>query len=78
MCVYVINFIIFPIVYRFSVKILESNQDKLSAAVVLDDKLDYNERMIYQILLTASVCTIFMLHLLYTEFMMFSARVRHI
>lgn len=45
-------------------KILESNQDKLSAAVVLDDKLDYNERMIYQILLTASVCTIFMLHIL--------------
>uniref|UniRef100_A0A336M3D8 CSON011390 protein n=1 Tax=Culicoides sonorensis TaxID=179676 RepID=A0A336M3D8_CULSO len=40
--------------FKFSVKILESNQDKLSAAVVLDDKLDYNERMIYQILLTAT------------------------
>ncbi|XP_058466683.1 cadherin-87A isoform X2 [Malaya genurostris] len=39
---------------KFSVVILESRQDKLTAAVVLNGRLDYNERMIYQILLEAT------------------------
>jgi hypothetical protein len=42
---------------RFSLKSLESNQDTLRAAVILKDKLDFNERMIYQLLLLASVST---------------------
>ncbi|XP_055623372.1 cadherin-87A [Toxorhynchites rutilus septentrionalis] len=39
---------------KFSVEIVESSQDKLTAVVVLKGRLDYNERMIYQILLEAS------------------------
>ncbi|XP_058058428.1 cadherin-87A [Anopheles bellator] len=39
---------------KFSVEVTESQQDRLTAAVVLKEKLDYNDRMIYQILLDAS------------------------
>lgn len=39
----------------FTLKILKSEQDILRAAVVLAGKLDYNERMIYQIELKATV-----------------------
>lgn len=40
---------------RFSIELLENNQDKLRAAVVLRDKLDYNDKMIYHLQLTATV-----------------------
>lgn len=39
---------------KFEIKITESHQDKLKAVVILNDKLDYNENMIFQILLSAS------------------------
>ncbi|XP_055585161.1 cadherin-87A [Uranotaenia lowii] len=39
---------------KFSIEVTESSQDRLTAAVVLNGHLDYNERMIYQILLEAS------------------------
>ncbi|KAL9694351.1 hypothetical protein quinque_013636 [Culex quinquefasciatus] len=39
---------------KFSIEITESAQDRLTAAVVLNGRLDYNERMIYQILLDAT------------------------
>lgn len=38
---------------------MESNQDTLKAAVVLNDKLDYNEQMIYHIILSATVSEYF-------------------
>lgn len=45
----------FSRIYRFSIEVMESNQDELRAAVVLRDKLDYNEQMIYHIILSATV-----------------------
>lgn len=39
---------------KFSIEITKSAQDRLTAAVVLNGRLDYNERMIYQILLDAT------------------------
>ncbi|XP_053682239.1 cadherin-87A [Sabethes cyaneus] len=39
---------------KFSIEITESRQDKLTAVVMLKGHLDYNERMIYQILLEAT------------------------
>lgn len=39
---------------KFHIKVIESHQDRLRAVVVLNDTLDYNENMIYQILLSAS------------------------
>lgn len=39
---------------KFSVTILDSSQDRLRAAVILKEKLDYNERMLYQISLVSS------------------------
>lgn len=58
-CVYRVN--------RFSIELVENNQDKLRAVVVLRDKLDYNEKMIYHLMLTATVstygiCWLFHLH----------------
>lgn len=44
---------------RFSIEMIENNQDKLRAAVVLRDQLDYNEKMIYHLMLTATVCAIY-------------------
>lgn len=41
---------------RFSIEVIKNNQYNLSAAVVLRDKLDYNEKMIYHMMLTATVC----------------------
>lgn len=45
--------------FRFAIEVLESNQDRLKALVVLKDKLDYNEQMIYHLVLavTVSQCT---------------------
>lgn len=40
---------------RFAIELIESNQDRLKAAIILKEKLDYNEQMIYHVLLTASV-----------------------
>lgn len=34
---------------------MESNQDRLKAAVILKEKLDYNEQMIYHLVLAATV-----------------------
>lgn len=39
---------------KFAIETLESGQDRLTASVVLKGRLDYNERMIYQILLEAT------------------------
>ncbi|XP_050101039.1 cadherin-87A isoform X1 [Anopheles aquasalis] len=39
---------------KFAVEVTDSQQDRLTAAVVLKEPLDYNDRMIYQILLDAS------------------------
>uniref|UniRef100_A0A182NLH5 Cadherin domain-containing protein n=1 Tax=Anopheles dirus TaxID=7168 RepID=A0A182NLH5_9DIPT len=39
---------------KFAIEVTESQQDRLTAAVVLKQPLDYNERMIYQLLLDAS------------------------
>lgn len=40
---------------RFAIELIESNQDRLKAAIILKEKLDYNEQMIYHLLLTATV-----------------------
>lgn len=42
-------------VTRFAIDLIESNQDRLRAAIILNEKLDYNEQMIYHLLLTVSV-----------------------
>jgi hypothetical protein len=39
---------------KFEIKTTDSHQDVLKAVVILKDKLDYNENMIFQILLSAS------------------------
>uniref|UniRef100_A0A182PS26 Cadherin domain-containing protein n=1 Tax=Anopheles epiroticus TaxID=199890 RepID=A0A182PS26_9DIPT len=39
---------------KFTIEVTESQQDRLTAAVVLRQPLDYNDRMIYQVLLDAS------------------------
>ncbi|XP_058116398.1 cadherin-87A [Anopheles ziemanni] len=39
---------------KFSIEVTKSEQDRLTAAVVLKEPLDYNDRMIYQVLLDAS------------------------
>uniref|UniRef100_A0A182QKL0 Cadherin domain-containing protein n=1 Tax=Anopheles farauti TaxID=69004 RepID=A0A182QKL0_9DIPT len=39
---------------KFAIEVTESQQDRLTAAVVLKQPLDYNERMIYRLLLDAS------------------------
>nr|XP_040218321.2 cadherin-87A isoform X1 [Anopheles coluzzii]XP_049463650.1 cadherin-87A isoform X1 [Anopheles coluzzii]XP_049463651.1 cadherin-87A isoform X1 [Anopheles coluzzii]XP_049463652.1 cadherin-87A isoform X1 [Anopheles coluzzii]XP_049463653.1 cadherin-87A isoform X1 [Anopheles coluzzii]XP_049463654.1 cadherin-87A isoform X1 [Anopheles coluzzii] len=39
---------------KFAIEVTDSQQDRLTAAVVLKQPLDYNERMIYQVLLDAS------------------------
>ncbi|XP_053671726.1 cadherin-87A [Anopheles nili] len=39
---------------KFAIEVTESQQDRLTAVVVLKQPLDYNERMIYQLLLDAS------------------------
>uniref|UniRef100_A0A182VQ56 Cadherin domain-containing protein n=1 Tax=Anopheles minimus TaxID=112268 RepID=A0A182VQ56_9DIPT len=39
---------------KFAIEVTESQQDRLTAAVVLKEPLDYNDRMIYQVLLDAS------------------------
>uniref|UniRef100_A0A182Y7D4 Cadherin domain-containing protein n=1 Tax=Anopheles stephensi TaxID=30069 RepID=A0A182Y7D4_ANOST len=39
---------------KFAIEVTESQQDRLTAAVVLKQPLDYNDRMIYQVLLDAS------------------------
>lgn len=41
--------------HRFSIELIESNQDRLKAAVILMEKLDYNEQMIYHLVLAATV-----------------------
>lgn len=49
-----VNFSIF-FTHRFSIELMESNQDRLKAAVILMEKLDYNEQMIYHLVLAATV-----------------------
>lgn len=42
-------------VCRFAIELIESNQDRLKAAIILKEKLDYNEQMIHHLILTATV-----------------------
>lgn len=41
--------------YRFAIELIESNQERVKAAIILKEKLDYNEQMIYHLILTATV-----------------------
>lgn len=41
--------------FRFTLELKENNQDKLRASVVLNDRLDYNDQMIYHMILAATV-----------------------
>lgn len=51
--------------YRFAIELIESNQDRLKAAIILKEKLDYNEQMIYHLLLTATVSIEYLMHQLF-------------
>lgn len=40
--------------FKFSIRITESSQSKLAAEIILNDKLDYNEKTLYQIILLST------------------------
>lgn len=43
------------VIYRFAIELIESNQERVKAAIILKEKLDYNDQMIYHLILTATV-----------------------
>lgn len=43
------------LLHRFAIELIENNQDRLKAVVILKEKLDYNEQMIYHLVLSVTV-----------------------